>query len=477
MANDQNNLFKYINSRMFSVLSGPDKAFNYDLLSYIYDVFTKHTHKTSIYREELTETLAEYIKDRKYEEIDDDEGNSITDRTPRDKATYKLRQYKACGWLEEDTTDGFSTVISLTDNAIIMMDAMKAIIEKTDHPIEYTGYFYVIHNAVMNFDFSRSKALIEQIAKNTRELFNSLQGLNSTIKRFIEGLINNKELTAQEILDTLLYKYHDQVILSVFNNLKGKDNPSKFTSDIIDKLKELRFDQDYLDQMIRSAAATSGNDYSFKNLQAQEKFIKDTLDEVISRFEEVDDFISVIDTKNTKFHTSAIARLNFLMNSRQDIEGLVIKAMRQLRDADPESVFEDIVPIYYSDNLDEKSLFTRRFNKDKKTIITLDDDVEATDEEINEAFMTLYADDEYSHENINSYVDNLLGGKGSISSTEIETNSIDDLIRLMAIQIYCSYNDMCYEVHFKDDLYIAYGYITKAFDIIRKKGWRGKNEQ
>ncbi|MBR1919154.1 MAG: hypothetical protein IJ831_05970 [Spirochaetales bacterium] len=469
MADQKDNIFQYVNSRMFSVLSGKDRAFNYDLLSFIYDTFTKYEHRTNIFRDELSDRLTDYIKERNYEKIDDDEGNSLSDRTPRDKALYKIRQYISCGWLEEDTSEGFATVVSLTDSAIALMNTLRSIIDNTNNPIEYTGYFYMIHEAVIHFDFARSKAFLEQIAKNTRELFNSLQGLNSSIKRFIERLIDNRELTPREILDTLLYKYQDQVILSVFNNLKGKDNPSKFTSDIIEGLKLLRMNEDNMKRMIRSCAGTTGNDYSLEALKRQELFVEETLDEVISRSEEVDDFIRIIDNKNTKFHTSAVARLNFLMNSRQDIEGLVIKAMRALRLSDPESEFENIIPIFYSDNLDDRSLFTRSFNRDRRTSVTLDEGVSASKEEIEEAFSSIQAEDQFSGENINAYVDQLLGHRDRISSKEIETSSIEDLIRLMAIQVYCSYSGMCYEVEFSDDIYLACGYLTKSFEIIRKR--------
>ena len=61
-------------------------------------------------------------------------------------------------------------------------------------------------------------------------------------------------MSPQEVLKILLYKYQDQVILTVFNNLKGKDNPSKYTSDILLWLRRLR-DED-MDKLVRSYAKT-----------------------------------------------------------------------------------------------------------------------------------------------------------------------------------------------------------------------------
>lgn len=292
------NLFDVINDKMFSVFSHDGKRSNYDLLSKIYDIFTKRERRQSIERDELIDELTDYIKSRNFDEIDDEEGTDIIGKQPRDIASSKIRQFKKCGWLEEDTGVGFTTILSLSSNAITLLDTFESIIKNKDHPLEYTGYFYAVYQMIVNFEIPKTKAFLEQIIKNTHELFNSLQGLNSSIKQFIEQMLNNSSLTPQGVLDTLLYKYQDQVMVTVFNNLKTKDNPNWYTDKIISSAKRLKYEN--LDKMIDAYIKTSNEQEITRDRYMQiSSQIESNLDEIILSFERVDEFISIIDGKNT----------------------------------------------------------------------------------------------------------------------------------------------------------------------------------
>lgn len=460
------NLFDVLNNRMFSVFSSKDKRANYDLLSIIYDIFTKDERKQIVIKEDLTDKLTAYIKGRDFDEFDDDEGTNIGNKSAREKAATKLRQFKKCGWIEEDNSEGFDIVVSLTDNAIALLETFKTLISKRDRPLEYTGYFYIIYEALRNFDYQKSKALIEQIVKNTTELFNSLQGLHSEIKLYIAKLINRKDLTPHDVLDLLLNKYQDQVVLTVFNNLKGRDNPSKYTSEILSKLKSIRYD--HLDEVVTNYALTA----NIKDLTADvyveiENNLKDDLDTVILRFESVNDFISVIDRKNRKFHSSALATLNFIMNNRNDIAGQVDKALKALKSIDAED-FSDIINIHTCQNIDENSLYSRAFNKEKKTELPTRIP-EIPEDEVLDSFQSIFGEDEFSKDKINEYVAIMFGNKERISITEMPVETEEDFLKLILIQIYSQYEEMIYQIEYSTDMQLKYGYAMQSFDIIRRK--------
>jgi len=461
------NLFDVINNRMFSVFSSKDKRANYDLLSTVYDIFTKDERRQVVPKEDLTDKLTAYIRGRDFDEFDDDEGTSIANKSARDKAAAKLRQFKRCGWIEEDNSEGFELVVSLTDNAIALLETFKTMISKRDRPLEYTGYFYIIYEALRNFDYQKSKALIEQIVKNTTELFNSLQGLHSEIKLFIRKLINRKDLTPRDVLDLLLNKYQDQVVLTVFNNLKGRDNPSKYTSEIISKLKSIRYD--HLDEVVTNYALTA----NIKDLTSDvyveiENNLKNDLDTVILRFESVNDFISVIDRKNRKFHSSALATLNFIMNNRNDIAGQVDKALKALKSIDAED-FSDIIDIHTCQNIDENSLYSRAFNKEKKTELPTQIP-EIGEDEVLDSFQSIFGEDEFSKDKINEFVTTMFENKERITITEMPVETEEDFLKLVLIQIYSQYEEMIYQIEYNADIKSIYGYYMQSFDIIRRKG-------
>lgn len=460
------NLFDVINNRMFSVFSCKDKRANYDLLSTIYDIFTKDERKQAVFKEDLIDKLTSYIKGRDFDEFDDDEGTNIANKSSRDKASAKLRQFKKCGWVEEDNSEGFDIVVSLTDTAIALLETFKTMISKRERPLEYTGYFYIIYEALRNFEYSKSKALIEQIVKNTTELFNSLQGLHSEIKLYISKLVKRKDLTPHDVLDLLLNKYQDQVILTVFNNLKGRDNPSKYTSEILSKLKSIRYD--HLDDVVTNYALTANiKDLTAEIYEELEKNLKDDLDTVILRFESVNDFISVIDRKNRKFHSSALATLNFLMNNRNDIEGQVDKALKALKSVDAED-YSEIIDIHSCRNIDEHSLYSRAFNKEKTTQLPTQIP-EILEDEVAANFDAIFGEDEFSKSKINEFVLCLFGNKERIAINEISIKSEEDFLKLVLIQIYSQYEEMIYQIEYYEDIELIFGYSMQSFDIIRRK--------
>ena len=451
---------------MFSVFERKDRRTNYDLLATIYDIFVSDERQQAIPKEDLVEKITAYIKGRPFEEFDDEENVSLAEKSAKEKAAYKIRQFKKCGWIEEDNANGFEIVVSLSDAAISMLDTFRKIIANNDEPLEYTGYFYIIYNTLKEFDTDKAKALIEQIVKNTNELFNSLQSLHSRIKSFTKQLLNRKELSPQEVLNILLYKYQDQVILTVFNNLKGKDNPSKYTSDILLILRRLR-DED-MDKLVRSYAKTINVKEltSEKFIEIEEKLVHD-LEEVIARFESVDNFINLIDYKNSKFHTSAIATINFLMNNRRDVSGQIDTALRLMSKVDAEEEFGELFDIYYTENLDDQSLHSRKFNKEKKTELPSEIPY-VSEEEIEEGLAGIFSKDEYSRACINEYVLELLGDNSRVSTKDLIITDIEGLFKLIVLQIFSEYEDMCYLLEYHNQKQSLLGYTMESFDIIRR---------
>lgn len=460
------NLFDVINNKMFSVFASKDKRANYDLLSTVYDIFTKDERRQAISKDDLIDKVTAYIKGRDFDEFDDDEGTNIAHKSAKDKASMKLRQFRKCGWLEEDNSEGFDIVVSLSDNAITLLETFRTLISKRERPLEYTGFFYIIYDVLRNFDYQKSKALIEQIVKNTTELFNSLQGLHSEIKLYISKLINRKDLTPYDVLDLLLNKYQDQVVLTVFNNLKGRDNPSKYTSEILYILKSLRYDN--LDKIVTNYALTANiKDLTAEKYTELERSLIEDLDLVILRFESVDEFVSLIDRKNRKFHSSALATLNFLMNNRNDIEGQIDKALKTLTVVDAGD-FSDIIGIHTCQNIDENSLYSRAFNKTKKSELpTKIPDV--AEDEVSARFEAIFGEDEFSKDKINEFVIELFGNKEKVTINEIQIANENDFLRLILIQIYSEYEEMVYQIKYNEKFQSVHGYSMQSFDIIRRE--------
>jgi hypothetical protein len=223
-----------------------------------------------------------------------------------------------------------------------------------------------------------------------------------------------------------------------------------------------------MDKLVRSYAKTINVKEltSEKFIEIEEKLIRE-LGEVIARFESVDSFINLIDYKNSKFHTSAIATINFLMNNRRDISGQIDMELRTMSKVDTDEEFGELFEIYHTENIDDQSLHSRKFNKEKKTEIP-SEIPHVSEEELEEEFASIFRKDEYSRECINEYVLELLGDMSRVSTTELIVTDMEGFFKLIVLQIFSEYDDMCYTLEYHNQKQSIFGYIMESFDIVRR---------
>ena len=462
----KNNLFDVVDQRMFSVFARADARSNYDLLSCIFDLFTNPEPRQTIARDELIDDFTAYIKNRDFESFEDEEGNDESNKPAREKAILKINQFKRIGWLEQDTGAGFEIEYSFSANGITMMEAFRNMIQNENRPLEYSGYFYLINGLLTDFDFSEAKGRLEQIFANTNKLFNSLQGLNSSIKKYIEKLIKQKDLTAEQAFDMFLNKYQNQIILTVFNNLKGRDNPSKYTSRILDKLRSLR--ENELDKIVNSYLFRDGSEnIDSDEYKRIENDLTEQFDKTIARFDHVNEIVSLIDKRNAKFHTSAVAKIQFLLNTRNDIEGLLVRSLAALKSIPDDVDFSEMFNFFSSNLLDDKSTYSRSFNKERVTSIK-SEIPEVNEEDIERAKRLLEEQETFNRQNIDKFILDLLGEREKVRADELVLDGFEDLIKLMISEAFSSYDEMSYRIELLDESFEILGYITRDFVIYRK---------
>jgi hypothetical protein len=156
------------------------------------------------------------------------------------------------------------------------------------------------------------------------------------------------------------------------------------------------------------------------------------------------------------------------MNNRRDIEGQIDKALRAIKDVSDDEQFEDIIEIFSCDNIDDKSLHSRAFNKEKKSQ-TVTQIPYVSDDEVKEEFDSIFEEDEYSQDKINLYISSLLNGADKVSTTEINVNTMDDFIKLIMAQIYSEYDEMIYTLEYDGNEQHLFGYTMESFEIIRRE--------
>ena len=174
------NIFDAIDYKFFQVFSGENRRIHAEIIMVVSDFFKLH-NASYVEKEDLINHLTDYISERNFDNVLDDEGNDISKSTPREKALSKLNLFKRNGWLIEEKVENYVDNIQFDDNALIILKALEDI-SSNSTPKEYTGYIYVIDSLLKTFDYNQGVSLLERIYDNTETLMSRLRGLNSSIK-------------------------------------------------------------------------------------------------------------------------------------------------------------------------------------------------------------------------------------------------------------------------------------------------------
>lgn len=458
------NIFDIINPKMFNVFMGKDRRTNFELLYAIFLYFTGNESRPVIEKEELVRYLSDIIKERIFDEFEDEEGQNINNKTAREKSLEKIKQFRKNGWIDEDITSDFSISITLDDNALIILESFKNIMSKEYESLESSGYIITIYTLLNNFDSSKSTATLEQMYSATRNLLYSLQGLNTTIKKYLQRLINKTDSTANEILDVMLKDYQQQVVVKVFSNLKSRDNPNKYTDYILETLYNLLNEK--MNILVSNFLETKRLDPTKENYMESEIKIQAQIKYMINQFEYLSTFIEMIDDKNSKFLNSAKSKLLFILNNNKDFEGQIIAILKAIKKQQSDDF--DYINLQSINLIDEKSTSSPRFLKEKPISMTIEE-VEITHEDIKDAQEKLYRQEQFSIKKINELVLNELSQKSKLYCHEFNVSSHRMLLKMMLIQIYSSNPKANYQISYTGNKCVLFQYSIDEFLIERKE--------
>lgn len=459
-----NNFFDLVKDSFFYPLTNKNKRMNYDLLQLInYKMMS--LDKIQVEKEEIVNWIVDYF-DNKSGDFLDDEDNKIINNV-KSYAYNKVNYFIKCGWLIEDF-EGIRVIWQLDENGIKILTSMDNAVKEDNSSLEFSGFVYNIYNNLINYNSDHAVDIIEQIYNASKDLNKMLRGLNVNIKKFLTKLINENEARPREILETIFFDYQKKVILKAFKNFREKDNPSKYKTKIEDKIDEL-LEKNNFEIMIDNYINIKCNGInSIENRNLAKEFFESKLFSIRDQFEEIEDYILILDGKNTKYITTAQSRLNFLINEEIDIEGRIINCLKGLKYIDDDFLEEGYFELYSGLNIDEYSLYTPKIRKLKPKIEPIIDDSNDNKEEVSNLFDELFKKDEFSVKEINKYILNHLKNNTQIHAKNLIITNFEDLIKLFLSQLYSENSIVDYKINFLDDYYDVLGYKTKDFIIERK---------
>ena len=369
----------------------------------------------------------------------------------RDKANFILRRLERYGWISVDTDHSYVQRVNFRDYAVQVMKTLLAISE--EKRTEYQGYIYTIYSLARAGLENPGIGLL-QIVENTDALITGLKSLNANIKRYIDEL--TKHSTVAEIMDALLNDYYTNVVDKAYHRLLTSDNVSKFRPEILERLesnsRSVRF--------LNKAAGEIAELREISEEEAREEVLS-MLHEVIDAFRQMDEILSEINKKNTRYQRAAINRARFLLSSGEDVRGQLKDILIYLNERitekklDYNAVYEleemdRLIKLFSWEYLDTDSLYAPVEGK-KEFILEVMESFEANEElrEEKRRRMEEKLARILSPEKINVYVKDMLGDRQVMAASEFPVSEGDTFIRLIYIRLYGQRKNMDYTLELK----------------------------
>ena len=458
-----NNFFDLVKDEFFLPFTNQNKRINYDLLQLLNSKMS--LENIQVEKEQMAEWIVDYLENCPVS-FTNDETNEV-EKDNRSLAFDKIHYFVRCGWLIEDY-EGLRITYQLDENGIKILEALENAVKDDIKSLEFSGYVYNIYSSLYNFNLDHAVDIVEQVYNVSRELNSMLRGLNANIKKFLDKLIKEHEAAPKEILETLLYEYQKKVILKAFKNFREKDNPSRYKGRIQSKIDDLlsKNEERMVSNYIEVKCSGLSNE---ENLREASGFFSTRLLYIRDQFDVIEDAIASLDKKNTKYISTARARLNFLLNEETDVEGRItdcLKEIGKLNEDGPQDF--DEFGLYSCSNIDEYSLFAPQSRKEKPKLKQVIESPVFDKEEIKRLTERLFKDSEYSVDKINRLVLSSLNEKSQIHTKDIETPEVECLFKVFLIHLYSQNPNVSYRIVKEDQPYRKFGYLMRDYIIERK---------
>lgn len=459
--------FELVNDKFFSPFTSINKNLNYDLLCLINSKMNNEMKQFP--RDEVLSWLIDYLENCPISIIDDETGkNDSTDI--KIVASNKLRYFLSCGWLvDENDSKTLKTTYQMDSNAIIILNAMEEIVKNDTRPVEYTGYVYNIYSSLKNFQFNHSTDIVEQMYKNTKELMDRLRGLNVSIKKYLRNLISNDALSPREILEQFLIEYQDKVVLKTFDNLRIKDNPSKYKNSIINDIKGLLEESNFSKMVEEYINKKKNGEINEENQKEAETFFSESLEYVLEQFKYIEDNLESLNRRNTKYATTAKSRIAFLLNEEVDIEGKIIDLLKNIAKTDDYIDEDTPFSLFDLGKLDENSLYTPR-TKRKKVSVQVDAVHRDVDEiELQKARERLLNETKFNCSSVDKFIRRQLGERKSITASQMKIDGMEDLIMVFLAGLYSQNKMVSYTITYNSKTFNWQDKMITDYIVERKK--------
>lgn len=459
-------MFNTISDKFFIPLASPNKLVYWECISKLFSCMN-HQLSFGVERENLIEELQYYFEQTQSAELDEEE---LVGKSNRDKANWMLRRLEYYGWIEIETDKSYVQRVNFKEYAVKIIKTLLEISEGKQ--IEYQGYIYTIYSLVRSNTDNPGIVLLS-ILENTDMLITGLKNLNSGIKHYIDELTKYK--TPAEIMDVLFNDYIENIVDKAYHRLLTSDNVSKFRPEIVERLESKSRSEEY----VKKASAEIASIRELTEEQAEE-FVYQYIHEIIGAFRNMDDILAEINQKNTQYQRAAINRAKFFLIGGEDVRGqlkeILSEANEMINDENMElggiyriSFLDDLIRIYSSSVIDEKSLYVPIEGKKEFKPAEIENevpDLELRKDKLKKMLEKM--ERVLNPEKINLYIKEHMGNKSDMLASELPLKTTDDFVHIIYVRLYGQRKNMAYTVEQREEIEVN-GYRFRNYAIRKKE--------
>lgn len=467
-------LFQIVPDNFFKPLVGKYKSTYVDCLVLIYNTYRSEL-SFGVDREVIVSALEDYFNQLPASDLILDEDDNEVYRDSRAKANAIVRSLKECGWIDYELAHDFRTQVNLLDYAASMIESFNKLIRSEE--MEYQSLVSQIHATLLNRDgyIKPYEYIIKRVDENTEELMTGFKKLNTSIRKHIESITNDK--SAAEIVENF-FIYHKDIGSKAYHRIKTSDNISHFRLSILEQLSVILNDE----TIFKRAAEGCMEIEQLRDLVEAEKELRGKIVTIMTAFRNLDAIITEIDYKHAKYISSAVARAKFLLTNTTNAEGKINRILAllsfelnkedapDLNDEASDEVLSifNIFPQYF---IDHESLYVIPISRKMATPEVLGERLALTREEREMRKLALQERNRsrFSHRHINRFIEDQTRENRTILASSLPLESRRDLIRLIFINLYGQDPRSFYRVIAQEQIVTVNNYRFRDFQIERKE--------
>ncbi len=459
-------MFNTISDKFFAPLASPNKLVYWECICKLFSCMN-HQLSFGVERDNLIEELQYYFEQMQSVEWNEEE---LIGKSNRDKANWMLRRLEYYGWIEIETDKSYVQRVNFKEYAVKIIKTLLEIAEGKQ--IEYQGYIYTIYSLVRSNTDNPGIVLLS-ILENTDMLITGLKNLNSGIKRYIDELTKYK--TPAEIMDVLFNDYMENIVDKAYHRLLTSDNVSKFRPEIVERLENKSHSEEY----VKKTSAEIASIREIEEEQAEE-LVYQYIHEIIDAFRNMDEILADINQKNTQYQRAAINRAKFFLIGGEDVRGQLKEILSEVNEKINNenmdlggiyriSFLDDLIRIYSSSVIDEKSLYVPIEGKKEFKPTEIENevpDLELRQEKLKKMLEKM--ERVLNPEKINLYIKEHMGDRNDMLASELPLETTDDFVHMIYVRLYGQRKNMEYTVEKREDIEVN-GYRFKDYTIRKKE--------